>query len=546
MSPVSGWNYADVWEAVANSRPESPALMHGELVVSWRTFDEHANGIAAVLLDSRLPRQAKVAQYLRNRPEFLESLYAVFKAGLVPVNTNFRYSDEELIYLWEDCEAAAVIFEPEFTDAVERVRHRLPNIRVWLRTGSDADCPAWAVPYAQAAVSRAGRVEAPWGRSGDDLYLLYTGGTTGKPKGVMWRQDDLFRMLEGAQHTELPPVVDPQAFVNRFSQANLICLPAAPLMHGTACWFIVPILARGGAVVTLTKPSLDPVELLDTVEARTVKGLCIAGEAFIRPILRELEGDSGRWDLSRLRVVFSSGAMLSHQSKSRLIRFAPQAMIVDGLGTSESGTMARAISTAEEVGSPATFKLSANTRVIDMEGADVVPGSGQSGRLAISGFLPLGYFRDPEKTAATFIELDGRRYVVAGDWAEVAEDGSITLLGRGSSCINTGGEKVYPEEVEEVLKAADGVRDAGVVGLPDERFGEAVTALVQLEPGVLVDERDLINHVKAHLAGYKAPKHVIIVEALPRGPNGKLDQKGLRQQAADAVGAGGWVTNDRR
>jgi fatty-acyl-CoA synthase len=289
--------------------------------------------------------------------------------------------------------------------------------------------------------------------------------------------------------------------------------------------------------VTLTKSSLDAVELLDAVVAREVKGLCIAGEAFIRPILRELEDDPLRWDLSRLRVVFSSGAMLSQQSKDRLIRIAPQAMVVDGLGTSESGTLARSITTADEAGPPATFRLSANTRVIDEDGADVAPGSGKPERLAISGFLPLGYFRDPEKTAATFVELDGRRYVVAGDWAKVAEDGSITLLGRGSSCINIGGEKVYPEEVEEVLKVAAGVHDAGVVGLPDERFGEAVTALVQLVPGALVDERGLIDHVKAHLAGYKAPKRVVIVEALPRGPNGKLDQKVLRQQAADAVNA---------
>jgi 3-oxocholest-4-en-26-oate---CoA ligase len=532
---VNGWNYADVWEAVAASRPQSPALIHGDRVVSWRSFDERANAVARRLLDAGLLRDAKVAQFLRNQPEFLESLFAIFKAGLVPVNTNFRYKDEELVHLWEDSQTSAVVFGEEFVDTVDRVRARLPSVRVWMCVGAPESCPDWAVAYEGAATGEPSPLVTSWGRSGDDLFLLYTGGTTGDPKGVMWRQDDLFRMLESAKEARLPEPPDPDEFIARLARDTMTCLPAAPLIHGTACFFVMPILARGGAVVTLTDQSLNPVEVLDTVEHRNVKGLCIVGEAFARPLLRELEAGPNRWDLSSLRVIFSSGAMLSTQSKERLLRFADRAMVVDGLGSSESGSIAHSVATKTGGSETARFRLSDDARVVDERGIDVQPGG--SGRLAVTGFLPLGYFGDPQKTAETFLEIEGRRYVVAGDWAEVSADGSVKLLGRGSSCINTGGEKVYPEEVEEVLKGAPGVLDAGVVGLPDERLGEAVTAVVQLELGSEDSSGQLAEYVRTRLAGYKAPRHYAIVEAIPRGPNGKIDHPRLREQARRAVGA---------
>ena len=304
-------------------------------------------------------------------------------------------------------------------------------------------------------------------------------------------------------------------------------------MHGTACWFCLPVLSRGGTVVTLTSPSLDAVELLDTVVARGVRRLCIVGDAFAKPILRELDADPDRWDLSALRVIFSSGAMLSQDSKHRLLRFAPKAQVFDGLGSSESGNLAMSVtSTEHEGGDGDGSRSSPNTRVVDDAGRDVVPGSGQVGRLAIGGYLPLGYYGDPEKTAATFVVLDGRRYVIAGDWAKVDADGAITLLGRGSSCINTAGEKVYPEEVEEVLKQAAGVRDAAVVGVPDERFGERVVALVEPEAG----RRP--RRAGADRPRQGAPRLVQGAAArarrstpLGRGPNGKLDHRRLRETA---------------
>ena len=532
---TSGWNYADVWEAVAERFADEPAMIHGQRRISWREFDERANGVARSLLDAGLQRQDKVAQYLRNRPEYMESMFAIFKAGLAPVNTNYRYGDDELTYLWDNCDAAAVVFDAEFTDVCTRLRATLPDIRYWLRIGDEQACPDWAFPYEHAATSHPGRVVAKWGRSGDDLYLLYTGGTTGMPKGVMWRQDDLFRALEAQQGNETTDVADPAGFVAQLTRPGMRAVPAPPLMHGAACWFILPILCRGGAAVTLTSPSFDAVELLDTMVAARVLALCIVGEAFARPVLRELEADPARWDLSMLRVVVSSGAMLSQESKMRLLKFAPRARIFDGLGTSESGSLGTTVTSENSKEATARFKLSPNARVVDESGRDVVPGSGQAGRLAVGGFIPLGYYGDPDKTAATFVELGGQRYVIAGDWAEVDEQGMITLLGRGSSCINTAGEKVYPEEVEEVLKQAASVRDAAVVGVPDERFGEKIVALVEPEDGSVVEEAALIAHVKQRLAAYKAPRQIIARDSLERGPNGKLDHRRLRQIALDTT-----------
>lgn len=538
---MGDWNFAYLWENAADVWPDRDCLVHGARRLSWREVDRRADGLAQHLLDAGLERQQAVAQYLYNSPEYMESMFAAFKAALVPVNTNYRYTADELLYLWDNADAGAVVFHATFVPTIDAIRERLPKVRAWLWVddGTHA-CPDWATPYETAvATPTDGRVIPAWGRSGDDLDFLYTGGTTGMPKGVMWRQDDLFRMLEVSQGSPLIEPPDPEAFHDREGTRGVTALPAAPLMHGTACWFVLPILARGGTAVTLTSPSLDAVELLDAVVEHKVKGLCIVGEAFARPIITELEAHPGRWDLSSLRVLFSSGAMLGQESKRRLLAHAPRLMVVDGLGSSESGSLGRSVVDDPDAARTATFKLSPTARVITEDGRDVVPGSGERGLLAVGGYIPLGYWGDPEKTAATFREIGGRRYVVAGDWATLDEDGTITLLGRGSSCINTAGEKVFPEEVEEALKRHPSVADAGVVGVPDERFGEAVTAIVQLAPDAELDEAGLIAHVKSQLAGYKAPKRVLAAESFPRGPNGKLDHKALKAQALAALGLDG-------
>jgi 3-oxocholest-4-en-26-oate---CoA ligase len=524
------WNFADAWEAAADRFPDRIALVHGDVEIDWATFDRHADGYATTLLGAGLGRQAKVAQYLRNGPAYLESLFGCFKAGLVPVNTNYRYGDDELVYLWTNSEAEAVVFDAEFTEICERLRHQLPDVRCWIRVG-DGGTPLWAVDDHTATSSASQRVVPRVGRSGDDLYLLYTGGTTGLPKGVMWRQDDLFRMLEAPRGPWADRADSATGFVAALRVPDPPVLPAPPLMHGTACWFCMPVLSRAGTVVTLTNASLDVEELLDTVEHRRVVRLCIVGDAFARPILRALDADPHRWDLSSLQVVFSSGAVLSPGNKRGLLEAAPNAIVVDGLGSSESGSLATSITGHRDEPAAARFALSESTRVLDENGRDVVPGTGQVGRLAVGGHLPLGYYGDPVKTASTFVDVEGRRFVIAGDQATVEADGSISLLGRGSSCINTAGEKVFPEEVEQVLCEVDSVRDAAVVGVPDERFGERVVALIEPHDGADVVAEDMIAFVKSRLASYKAPREVVVVDSVHRGPNGKLDHRRLRELA---------------
>jgi fatty-acyl-CoA synthase len=535
-----GWNYADVWEAAAERFPDAVAQVGAGRVTMWRELDQRADGIAAALLEAGLARQAKVAQYLYNDPAYLESVHACFKAALVPVNTNYRYTGDELAYLWDNADVEAVVFHADLVERCDELRHKLADIRLWLWVddGTDATCPDWAVPYEEVASTANERIRPSWGRSGDDLLLLYTGGTTGHPKGVMWPQDTLFHMLEGLNGRKPAADADATARAEALKKPGPRVLPAAPLMHGTALWFAMPALAQGGSVVTQADRKFDATRLLDTVVDDEVKGLGIVGDAFARPLVHALDAEPDRWDLSGLRVIFSSGVMFSPEAKAGFLKHAPQAVIVDSLGSSESGGLGRTQTRAGETSTTASaaFRTGPTTRVIGEDGTDVVPGSGQKGRLATTGHIPLGYYGDPVKTAETFVQLDGTTYVVAGDWATVDTDGTIKLLGRGSVSINTGGEKVYPEEVEEALKRAAGVRDAVVVGIPDERFGEVIAAVVEPEPGATLVPADLQAEVKRTLAAYKAPRHILVVESIGRAPNGKADYARLRQAAEDQLG----------
>jgi acyl-CoA synthetase (AMP-forming)/AMP-acid ligase II len=531
---VDGWNFADIWEWVADHRPEAQAQVQGDRRFTWAEMDRRADGIAATLLAGGATHQDKVAQYLYNCPEYLESMFGLYKAALVPVNTNYRYGEDELSYLWTNADAIAVLFHASLTDRVERVRSRVPGVRTWLHVADDSGvaCPDWATPYEDAAASASTRVAAPWGRSGDDLYLLYTGGTTGLPKGVMWRQDDVIGSLDAPSRRPLPAQPSEEALAERLTRPGPVNLPAAPLMHGTGAFNAMWNLCLAGSVVTLMGRSFDVVELLDACEREQVKSMSIVGDAFARPMLRALDAEPGRWDVSGLRVIISSGVMWSAETKAGLLRHNPQLMMIDSLGSSEAIGMANATTTADGSSQTARFQLGPNTRVLTEDGRDVEPGSGQLGRVALRGRTPVGYYKDPEKSATTFAVINGVRYSIPGDWAEVEADGTVKLLGRGSQCINTGGEKVYPEEVEEVLKQHPAVADAAVVGLPDERFGEAVTALVEPLPGGAIDPDEVISHVKAHLAAFKAPKQVIAVASVGRAANGKLDYRRLKEHAA--------------
>lgn len=533
---MGGWNFADIYSVVASEIPDFACLIQGDRQLTWRELDHRATSLAAFLVAAGLRRQAKVTQYLYNAPEYLESIIATFKGSFVPMNTNFRYGPDELTYLWTNGDVEAVVFHGAFTATIDRMRHRTPRVKVWLWIDDGSgSCPDWATPYEHAASFPAAPDWRPWPVTGDDLFLLYTGGTTGLPKGVMWRQEDLFLRLNTENGAAYPEQPDLDHLRSRVSHRGRSHLSAGPLMHGAGLLTCFMVLSLGGSVSHLTKRRFDPVDLLDTVQRDRVASLMWVGDAFAQPVATALDAEPGRWDLSSLRVIISSGVVFSAEVKQSILRHLPNVTISDVFGSSETMSLGRSVTSRNEATRTATFKAKADTRVVDEEGRDVEPGSEKLGLLAIGGRQPVGYYNDAEKTRSVFRMIDGKRYVVAGDWARVEADGTIVLVGRGSECINTGGEKVFPEEVEIVLKNHPSVADAVVVGVPDARFGQAVTAVVQPRDGSTPDGSELIAHVKAALAGYKAPRYVLFVESLDRGPNGKPDLATIRELAASRI-----------
>lgn len=537
---MAGWNFAELWEQIADRFPDADAQVQGARRFTWREFDQRADSLARYLLDHGATHQDKLALYLYNAPEYLESSYAAYKAALVPVNTNYRYLDEELAYLWDNADAVAVVFHGVFADRVDAVRARLPAVQHWLWVDDgSAPMPEWAVDYEAVVSVPTERTIPPWGRSGDDVTMIYTGGTTGMPKGVMWRQDDLIRAVVAVGNPVLlknPEDVGFDAAINAIAAAGAPGLPACPLMHGTGWYTANLYLSGAGSVVLLEGRHFDVDELLDTIQREHVGALTIVGDAFAKPIVRALDAEPDRWDISSLVLITSSGVMWSTAAKQGLLRHNSNMLLVDSFSSSEAIGLGSSISAAGAEERTAHFALGADVLVIADDGHNVQPGSGERGRVAVPGHVPIGYYKDPEKSASTFIEHDGRRYSMPGDYATIDADGTITLLGRGSVCINTAGEKVFPEEVEEVLKTHPDVRDAVVVGVPDEKFGESITAVVELAPDCSPTPEQLIEHVKGVLASYKAPRAVLFIDTIGRAPNAKVDYKRMKQYAVDQLG----------
>jgi fatty-acyl-CoA synthase len=361
--------------------------------------------------------------------------------------------------------------------------------------------------------------------------MIYTGGTTGLPKGVMWRQDDLVMLMSRQFPAPLPEEPDYDAVRAQRAAPGPVALPACPLMHGTGALVALIALTQGGAAVTLPNRSFDASDMLDEVERHRVNVIGLVGDAFAKPILRALDANTGRWDLSSLLVIMSSGVMWSEQTKQGLLRHHPAMMLVDVFSSSEALGLGMSVSGGGTAAETARFQLGEDAVVVTEDGRLVTPGSEEIGLVGVRGRVPLGYYKDEEKSARTFRVIDGKRYSIPGDFASVEADGTIRLLGRGSGCINTGGEKVFPEEVEEVLKTFPGVRDAVVVGVPDDKWGEAITALVEPAPGADVGADALIAHAKQRLAAYKAPKSVLLVSSVGRAPNGKVDYTLCRERA---------------
>jgi len=541
---MTGWNFADVYEAVAARVPDRPCQVQGDRTVTWAQFDARADALAADLLAAGLRQQSKVAAYLYNCPEYLETYVAAFKGGFAPVNTNYRYAHDEIVYLFSNADAEAVVFHAAFAALLDVARHELPMVRRWYCVDDGtAPVPDWAVAYESVVTTPVtGPVRGPWGRSGDDLLLLYTGGTTGMPKGVMWRQDDLFSVLGGGGNAVLgvPPAESLDDLAARLSPdtTGFMLLSACPLMHGTGQFSSLIAMNMGGCVVSLPSRHFDVNELLGEVERNRVNSIIIVGQAFAGPILEHLDANPTAHDLSSVVMMSSSGVMWSHDNKEGLLRHLPQAALFDSFGSSEAVGMGASVSTAAGASQTARFQLGPNCVVFTEDGRRVQPGSGERGLVAVGGFIPVGYYKDEVKSAQTFRMFEDRRWSVPGDWAEVADDGTLILLGRGSVCINTGGEKVFPEEVEEALKQHPAVRDAVAVGIPDERFGETICAVVEVAPGAAPSLAELSDHVKAHLAHYKAPRHLVVVDTIGRAPNGKVDYRRLTGLAVAQLGAG--------
>jgi fatty-acyl-CoA synthase len=533
---VGNWNFADAWDAVADALPDAPAQMQADRIYTWSEFDRRANAFARELQRLGLKRNSKVAILAYNGPEWLEALYGAFKVSMVPVNTNYRYGPDEVAYIYDNADAEVVVFHASFTPLLEQIRGKLPLVKQWLVIADSSDEPDWAVRYEDVVAPGADRPD--WKRSGDDVHMLYTGGTTGMPKGVVYRQDDLFGALGGGGNAILgvPPATDLDDFRSRITAPGPKSLPACPIMHGTGQWSSFQSLNAGGCIVTLTSRRFDPAELWRTVMEKQVNVVVIVGDAFAKPMLEELDRNSSAYDLSTVILIGSSGVMWSHEVKEGLLRHHPSMILYDALGSTEAVGMAGSAATGQDNPETAKFQLGEHVKVFTDDERPVEPGSGDIGRLAVGGFLPIEYYKDPEKSARTFRTIDGVRYSFAGDYATVDADGTIHLLGRGTVCINSGGEKIFPEEVEEVLKQFPSVRDAVCVGVPDDRFGEAVTAVVEPQPDESVDEAELVAHVKEHIAAYKAPRHVVVVPTIGRSPAGKVDYAGLREQALERLG----------
>jgi len=534
VTGVSQWNHVDVWRTIADVQPDAPCLTQGDQHLSWADFVRQLDAVASFLHGLGLPRQSTVAQYLYNAPEFLVGFAGVMAAGLVPINTNYRYGAEELVYLFENSDARVLIFHGTFTAQVEQIRSQISGVTtfVWVDDGTDAR-PDWAVDWREVLATPPVALPAT---SPDDLFMIYTGGTTGMPKGVMWRTDDIFvlQSQSGWKHRfpEEGTLDDVrQALVT--NGAGYTMVPAPPLMHGTGLLTSLRGLQEGGHLVLLSNRRYDAAEFAEVLTAHRVDVCVLVGDPFGRPLVQALEANPSAYDLSALTLVLSSGAMWSLEIKERLLAFAPNARLVDAFSSSEALGMGSSVTSNKKKAATAKFTLGDQVRVLTDDGDDVVPGSGDVGRVALGGRLPLGYYKDPEKSARTFPTYHGRRYSIPGDMATVEADGTITLLGRGSQCINTAGEKVFPEEVEETLKRHPAVADACVVGVPSERFGSAVVAAVECVEGATVDEAELIAFVKSHLAHYKAPRAIRFVATIGRAVNGKMDYARHTSEAVD-------------
>jgi fatty-acyl-CoA synthase len=525
-------SFASAWEAIADAVPDRIAVAHGERTETWKEFEDRASRLASALASFGIGRDSYVAIDMWNCPENIETIFATFKLRATPFNINYRYRETELSYIFNHANASAVVFDPVLGERIAAVVKEIGRPMVMIEIGETATTPG-ALSFEQLIAEHepAPRIE----RSSDDDLVIYTGGTTGYPKGVVWSHYSA--MNQGGQSDVVMPLAGHVEKIKTDKPPTSLVI--APMMHATGMFGTTGTLSRGGRVVYCSSHSLNPKEILELIEKYQVASFSVIGDAIAKPILEELDraaGEGRPYDLSSIERIGNTGVFWSAPVKQGFLRHG-QFVIADGVASTEGSGFASIESSNGDEIETAHFKLGANARVVDENLRDIVPGSGEIGYLATTGLLPKGYLNDPERSAKTWPTIDGKRYSMPGDMATLEADGTVVLMGRGSEVVNTGGEKVFVEEVEHVILTHPAVHDTLVVGLPDDRWGSRVTAVVSLRPEKVVTEQELIDHVGALLADFKRPRQIVFVAEIPRSPTGKADRPKARSMALGEVDA---------
>ncbi len=528
------FNLADLFESVVDQVGTETAMVSGARRLTYLDLDGRANRLAHYFKGVGIGLGDHIGVQLANGTEYIEAMLACFKIRAVPINVNYRYRSGDLEYLYRDAALAGLIFHSRFASEVTGALSAMSEPRGMLEVLDGSDPSGIAIVYETALESAPATREFPPRRS-DDLYCVYTGGTTGMPKGVLWHHDDIFfAAMGGGDPLSLGNhIADPSELAERVLRPGMTALAIPPFIHAAGHWLAFSTMFGGGKIVTLEDGIFDPSEALRLVEVESINVIAVVGDAMARPLLDVIAAEPARYDLSSLIAVGSGGALLSPSTKAELNRLLPGRVVADRFGSSETGQVGGEAPPGDPFGPP-QLRVDDRTDVFDDDLNPIPPGSGAIGRLARGGHVPIGYLGDPSKSATTFVEARGQRWALPGDLASVLSDGTISVLGRGSLCINTGGEKVFPDEVEAVLKGHVDVRDVLVVGVPDERYGERVVALVQPKPGCRIDIGALRQYGRDRLTRYKAPKAIVVVDEIVRSPSAKPDYPWARSVAASA------------
>lgn len=535
-------DFASVWEMVSDLVPENDALICGEDIVTWKEYDDRASKIASALSEAGLGANSKAGLYLNNSNEYLIAQYAIFKVGGIPINVNYRYVEEELIYLLENSDAEAVFYHACYSSRIKEIAGSLPNIKAWIEV-SDGTKSKFDQSLKYEDLLNQHSPMKRIHRDPETIYMLYTGGTTGMPKGVMYKQGEflvyLFRTLKAMGYDVPEDLSDLESRIeaSKSSNAFIRSVVGCPLMHGTGMWLgaFLPLLL-GGTAITTSNLGFDPDQLWTQVQNKKATNIVIVGDAFAKPMLDALNraaSDGNAYDISSVQVIISSGVMWSAEVKQGLLQHHDM-RLMDTMGSTEGG-MGASVTTRDNPPATAKFSLNPGVIVLADDGEILSPGSEKIGLIGTSGLVPVGYYKDEKKSAETFREVDGVRYSFPGDYAKLEADGTITLLGRGSNCINSAGEKIYPEEVEEALKKDALVFDCLVVGMPDEKFGQKIVAVVSTVDNQQVNEAELIENTRKIIAGYKLPKTILFTDEVQRAPNGKANYKWAKAFAEEQL-----------